>query len=156
MLFSTLKTKGGLRSDSLGDSSKITPSIWETRWPAAETKKKISDGRRKNKGKGAGERQQQQKTKTQQPANQTIKPNPGDTEAVSPGPSRTAQRPDPLCASVLAHGPQSKQGRRCRWEDWRPFILPSPSCAVAGSDPPAPSRPGGGCEDLRKVGLGGE
>lgn len=40
MLFSTPKTKGGLRSDSLGDSSKITPSIWETRWPAAETKKK--------------------------------------------------------------------------------------------------------------------
>lgn len=98
-----------------------------------EEKKKISDGRRKNKGKGAGEGQQQQKIKTQQPTNRTIKPNPGDTEAASPGPSRTARRPDPLCASVLAHGLLPKQGRRRRWEDWCPFSPAYPHCGCVWS-----------------------
>lgn len=83
MLFSTPKTKGGLRSDSLGDSSKITPSIWETRWPAAEAKKKKGGkkiflmARGKIKG-GRGEEKKKTTTKPKQTKN------PGDIEAVFP------------------------------------------------------------------------
>lgn len=124
MLFSTFKTKGGLRSDSLGDSSKITPSIWETRWPAAETGEKnnrMAGGKNKAWGREGEDGDTQDNDKKAQ-VTQRLYP-----LRVLPAHPRSLVR-----SASLAHDPPPKQGRGCRWEDRPHSILPDLTCLQLG------------------------
>lgn len=150
MLFSTPKTKGGLRSHFLGDSSKITPSIWETRWPAAETEEKKK--REKKRFRMVGEKNKGNGGKDNNKKNQPR----WHRGCIPPAPSRTSQKPGPLCISPLAHGALPKQGKGCRWKDRRrsslpAMMLPPPwvllAVSPAGTAAPRSPTPGGspGC-----------